>query len=101
MTDLGLPALAGGSVLTLGTFDGVHLGHREILLDLARRAERRSLPSVAVTFTPHPLAVLNPGAAPRLLTTPAERLAAIADGPAPSLAVIIPFTRDVASLTAE
>ena len=60
---------------TVGSFDGVHLGHREILHDLTARAEQRGLPGVIVTFTPHPLAVVNPGAAPRLPGRPEARRA--------------------------
>src|SRR6476469_8563086 len=101
MSELGFPHFAGGSVITIGTFDGVHLGHCEILRDLADRAARRSLPAAVVTFTPHPLAVVNPAAAPRLLTPGAERLAALASSGAPDHAVVIPFTSTLAALTAE
>jgi riboflavin kinase/FMN adenylyltransferase len=97
----GFGALNGGSVLTVGTFDGVHLGHRAILDYLARCSERLGLPGVVVTFAPHPLAVVNAAAAPKLLTPGAERLVALADDVAPAHAVIIPFTGALAALTAE
>jgi riboflavin kinase / FMN adenylyltransferase len=101
MSERGFPHFAGGSVITIGTFDGVHLGHREILRDLADRAAGRSLPAGVVTFTPHPLAVVNPAAAPRLLTPGLERLAALSSSGAPEHAVVIPFTPALAALTAE
>lgn len=101
MSERGFPQFASGSVITIGTFDGVHLGHREILRDLAERAARRALPSAVVTFTPHPLAVVNPAAAPRLLTPGDERLAALAASGAPEHVVVIPFTPALAALTAE
>jgi riboflavin kinase/FMN adenylyltransferase len=99
MSELGLPSLARGAVLTLGTFDGVHLGHQEILRDLVARSDRLGLPSVVVTFAPHPLAVLNPAAAPKLLTSPTERLVAIAESAPVHCAVVIPFSREVAALS--
>jgi riboflavin kinase/FMN adenylyltransferase len=101
MTDFGLPDLSGGSVVTVGTFDGVHLGHREILSDLMARAERKALPPLVVTFTPHPLSVVNPAAAPRLLTPGDERLAALVGDATPPHAVVIPFTPSLAALSAE
>ena len=101
MTDRGLVALSSGSVLTVGTFDGVHLGHREILRDLNERAERCGLPAVVVTFTPHPLAVVNPAAAPKLLTPDVERIALIAGEASTAHAVVIPFSTAVAALSAE
>src|SRR5690349_11534531 len=101
MLEGSFPHFAGGSVLTIGTFDGVHLGHREILADLGRRAAKRSLPAAVVTFTPHPLAVVNPGAAPRLLTPGDERLTALAANGAPEHVIVIPFTPALAALTAE
>lgn len=101
MSERGFPNFAGGSVITIGTFDGVHLGHREILRDLAERSAARSMPAAVVTFTPHPLAVVNPAAAPKLLTPGDERLTALAAAGAPEHVVVIPFTPALASLTAE
>jgi riboflavin kinase/FMN adenylyltransferase len=101
MPERGFPHFDGGSVVTIGTFDGVHLGHREILKDLADRAAARSMPSAVVTFTPHPLAVVNPAAAPKLLTPGDERLAALALSGAPEHVVVIPFTPALAGMTAE
>lgn len=88
-------------MITIGTFDGVHRGHHEILRDLESRAKALNLPAVVVTFTPHPLAVVNPSAAPRLLTPGSERLAALASHGAPEHAVVIPFTTTLAALSAE
>ncbi|HQV92291.1 MAG TPA: bifunctional riboflavin kinase/FAD synthetase, partial [Phycicoccus sp.] len=55
-------------VVTLGNFDGVHRGHQAVLDQLRRIAAAHGLPAVAVTFDPHPLAVLRPDSAPELLT---------------------------------
>ena len=59
--------------MTVGSFDGVHLGHQAVLREIARRAAAAGRASVLVTFEPHPLEVVNPQAAPPLLTTGAER----------------------------
>ena len=68
-----LPATWTGCVVTVGVFDGLHRGHRA-LVDRARAvAAGLGLPSVLVTFDPHPLEVIRPDQAPRLLTTVRER----------------------------
>ena len=64
-----LPIDAASSVVSVGFFDGVHLGHREVLHRTVRVAGERGVPSVAVTFDRHPREVLTPGSEPRLLTT--------------------------------
>ena len=61
------------TVATVGTFDGIHRGHQAVLDDLVRRARASGLVSLLVTFDPHPLEVVNPSAAPRLLTLPDEK----------------------------
>lgn len=67
-----------GSVVTVGTFDGVHRGHRAVLDEIAGRAATSGRRSVLVTFEPHPLDVVNPAAAPPRLTTAPERLEEVA-----------------------
>ena len=69
----------GTVVATLGTFDGVHLGHQEVLGQTAMEARRRGVPSAAVTFTGHPAQVLRSESAPMLLTTLDDRLGLISD----------------------
>ena len=92
--------VARGSVVTLGTFDGVHRGHEAVLAEVTRRAAASGSTSVLVTFDPHPLAVLNPAAAPKLLTLPEEKRALVtAQGVAQF--VLMPFTPGVAQLDAE
>src|SRR4051812_15055832 len=100
MTDLvsstrAFPRLSLGAVVTVGTFDGVHLGHRDLLSRVARRAAERSLPSLLVTFDPHPLEVVNPPAAPLLLSSTSEKLEAIAENGV-DYAVVLPFTTALA-----
>lgn len=92
--------MADGAVVTVGTFDGVHLGHRDILQRTLDRASARGLPSVVVTFRPHPLAVVNPPAAPLLLTPGEEQLEAIADS-GMQYVIALPFTKALASYSAE
>jgi riboflavin kinase/FMN adenylyltransferase len=62
-----------GAVATVGTFDGIHRGHQAVLAAVVRRARTSGAPSMLVTFDPHPLAVVTPSAAPRLLTLPDEK----------------------------
>ncbi|HEV2749782.1 MAG TPA: bifunctional riboflavin kinase/FAD synthetase [Gemmatimonadales bacterium] len=64
-----------GTVVTVGTFDGIHRGHQAVLSEVVRRGRAAGLPSVLVTFDPHPLEVVNPSAAPRLLTLLDEKQA--------------------------
>ncbi len=68
-----------GTVATVGTFDGIHRGHRAVLNEVVRRGRAAKRPSLLVTFDPHPLEVVNPSAAPRLLTLPEERRALAAE----------------------
>ena len=89
-----------GDVLTLGTFDGVHLGHQAVLEEIARRATASGGRSVLVTFEPHPLEIVNPQAAPPLLTTAAEKRAVLAASPVDHVA-FLPFTAALAVLPPE
>ncbi len=88
------------AVVTMGTFDGVHRGHQAVLAEVTRRARAGKLASVLVTFEPHPLAVVNPAAAPKLLTLPAEK-AALVQAQGIDQFVLMPFTPAVAQLDAE
>lgn len=88
-------------VATIGFFDGVHLGHRLVIKRLVEEAQGRGLPSIVLTFHPHPRVVLQNGADSfRLLSSPDDRRQMLL-----SLGVdrveTLPFTRDFASLTAE
>jgi len=94
-----LPHLAGGAVITVGTFDGVHLGHRDILSHLAGRSAALGLPPALVTFRPHPLEVVNPAAAPMLLTPHGEQLDAIVDS-GDLTVIVLPFTPELSRYSA-
>ena len=98
--DSGDTSVVPGAAITVGTFDGVHRGHRDVLQRLVERARERGLRSVAVTFDPHPLQVVNPAAAPLLLSVGNEKLEALAATGLDHL-VVIPFTPAVAALSAE
>jgi riboflavin kinase/FMN adenylyltransferase len=100
-SSLPFPGIAGGSAVTVGTFDGGHLWHRDILSTLEEEAAEADLPSILVTFRPHPLTVVRPHDAPLLLTPGSEQLEWIAGNRAPDYVVVLPFTRRLASLAAE
>jgi riboflavin kinase/FMN adenylyltransferase len=95
-----LPDGARETVVTVGTFDGVHLGHRMVLDEIARRAHRSGTRSILVTFEPHPLEVVNPQAAPPLLTLREEREEILAQSELDILAVLV-FTRELSQYTPE
>ena len=63
-----------GTVVTIGNFDGVHLGHQALLEFAANIAKQRGLSSLAITFEPHPALIHNPGEAPQLITGVEEKL---------------------------
>lgn len=96
----GLPPDVVGTVATVGTFDGVHRGHQDVLRRLGDRAREVELRSVLVTFAGHPLDLLRPDAAPRQLTPGLEKLEAIAPTGIDYVAVL-PFTRALADLDAQ
>ena len=87
-------------VVTVGFFDGVHLGHREVIRRTIEVAAERGMRSVAVTFDRHPREILTPGSEPRLLTT-VERRAELIDGCGIDLLVVLAFDRDFSVIPAE
>jgi riboflavin kinase / FMN adenylyltransferase len=96
-----IPPDVGPTVVTIGNFDGVHLGHRHVLRrahELA--ADRDALPVVAVTFDPHPLRVVAPDRAPQPLASLEERLAMLGDAGADAV-LVLPFTPVLAKMAAE
>lgn len=70
--DAGLSPAA--SVVTMGNFDGIHLGHQALVLRSLEEARHRNVASVVLTFDPHPLKVLAPARAPRLILTPEDKI---------------------------
>ena len=75
ITDLTAPAWADDrSVITIGMYDGVHLGHRTVIEQVKRRARELGARSVVVTFDRHPMSVVRPESAPKLLTNLEQRL---------------------------
>ncbi|MGZ4650162.1 MAG: bifunctional riboflavin kinase/FAD synthetase [Kineosporiaceae bacterium] len=95
-----VPAGFGPSVVTIGNFDGVHRGHQAVLSGVVAAARRRGMASVAVTFEPHPVAVLFPERAPAVLTTPEHRLELL-DATGLDAALVIEFTPEFARWSPE
>ncbi|HET7276111.1 MAG TPA: bifunctional riboflavin kinase/FAD synthetase [Longimicrobiaceae bacterium] len=86
-----LPWDDAGAVVTIGTFDGVHRGHREVLYEIVQRARRTGRRSALVTFHPHPLRIVRPDMAPELLTTAAEKKELLAESGL-EYVIFVPFT---------
>ncbi|PPK98490.1 riboflavin kinase/FMN adenylyltransferase [Kineococcus xinjiangensis] len=95
-----VPPAEAGTVAALGNFDGVHRGHRAVLATVVAAARRRGARAVAVTFDPHPLAVLHPERAPELLCGLQERLHRMAEAGLDGV-LVMDFTRELASWTPE
>lgn len=86
-----------GTIVTVGTFDGMHRGHRRLLDELKRHAAALGLRPLAVTFDRHPLETIAPDRAPGLLTSAAERDALLRGAGVEVL--VIPFTDGIRRLT--
>lgn len=95
-----LPLDDGGSVVTIGFFDGVHLGHRAVFARTVEAAAARGARSVAVTFDRHPREILTPGSEPRLLTT-LERKTELIAGTGIDVLVVLGFTEAFSRVPAE
>lgn len=85
--------------VTIGNFDGVHLGHQMLFAEVARRASRRTGMSLAVTFEPHPLRILRPGGI-KLISSCEQKIELIRTAGIDAL-LIVPFTLEFAATTAE
>lgn len=92
--------LPQGGVVTIGNFDGLHLGQQAILKTVVARAAELSVPAVVVTFDPHPLAILRPEQTPVQLTVPRQKEALLAELGVSAL-LVVRFTRELARLPAE
>lgn len=89
-----------GSCVTIGNFDGVHVGHQRLLELTCAKARKKNLVSVVVTFDPHPLTVILGKSTPPFLTTTRQRLGFISEH-GPHVALVLEFTRDMAALEPE
>lgn len=95
-----IPSDWGRCVLTIGVFDGVHRGHAELIGRAVKAGRARSVPTVLMTFDPHPMEVVFPGSHPAQLTTLARR-AELAEELGVDVFLVMPFTPDFMKLTPE
>ncbi|MBI2710508.1 MAG: bifunctional riboflavin kinase/FAD synthetase [Actinobacteria bacterium] len=94
------PRPEGGTAVTIGAYDGVHLGHREVIRQVRERAAERRLRSAVVTFDRHPAMVVRPESAPLLLTDLDQKLELLA-GTGVEYTVVVTFDGDRAAEPAE
>ncbi|HEY9563836.1 MAG TPA: bifunctional riboflavin kinase/FAD synthetase [Nocardioides sp.] len=94
-----VPDDLGRTVVTIGNFDGVHLGHQHVVRRAREVADEVSCSTVvAVTFDPHPMAVLRPDHAPSMLTTVEQRAELLAEHGVDHV-LVVPFDREIAEWT--
>ncbi|MFF5992851.1 bifunctional riboflavin kinase/FAD synthetase [Prauserella flavalba] len=98
LTDL--PGGWGRCVVTIGVFDGVHRGHQALISRTVEAARQRDVPSVVLTFDPHPSEVLRPGSHPAQLTT-LRRKAELVEDLGVDVFAVLPFTPELSRLTAD
>ena len=96
-----VPTDLGRTVVTIGNFDGVHLGHQHVLRQARETGDRLGIDTlVVVTFDPHPMAVLRPEHAPPTLTAMKTRLGLLEEAGADAV-LVVPFSRDIAAWSPE
>ena len=88
------------SVVTIGSFDGVHIGHQRLLQRVRTEATRSHMTAVAVTFDPHPRCVVDPSGCPPMLCSLDDRIELLRSNGADRV-VVIPFTRELSMWTAD
>ena len=95
-----IPASWGRCVLTIGVFDGVHRGHQALIQEAVRTGRSLGLPTVLMTFDPHPAEVVRPGSHPALLTTLRRRAELVAELGVDAF-LVLPFTVALSQVSAE
>ncbi len=93
-------ALFHNPILTIGSFDGMHMGHRRIMSALMNIARAKSGESVVMTFTEHPRKVITPHTPPRILTTAKEKVRAISSSGVDSI-ILLDFTKEMSMMRAD
>src|SRR5258706_13167421 len=91
---------AGRTVLSIGNFDGLHLGHQKILRTVLARARAAAQTAAAITFDPHPMKLLRPDNAPRMIETLSQRLAGL-EQLGLDAALVVRFDRALSLLSPE
>ena len=94
-----VPAELGPTVVSVGNFDGVHRAHQQVVSHMAERAHQIGGQAVIVTFEPHPLRILRPDVAPRLLTPLPLKLKLLEQTRVDAV-LVLPFTRDLSLVSA-
>jgi riboflavin kinase / FMN adenylyltransferase len=94
-----IPANYGPSIATIGNFDGVHRGHQWVIAEVVARARALGIPSIAITFDPHPVRVIRPESAQPLITPLPEKLELLAATGIDAV-LILPFTTELSRMTA-
>lgn len=97
----GIEDCTSPTVLTIGNFDGIHLGHQRMLQRLRRRAEASAVPAVLLTFCPHPVEVLRPDLPHCLIQTLEQKLETLEALGFVDRVVVIPFTQEFSRMPAE
>jgi riboflavin kinase / FMN adenylyltransferase len=95
-----VPPDLGPTIVSVGNFDGVHRAHQEVVRRMAERAHALGGKAVVVTFEPHPLRILRPDVAPKLLTPSPVRLRLL-EVTGVDAVLVLPFTRDLSLMTAQ
>ena len=93
-----IPTDWGRCVLTIGVFDGVHRGHQELIATAVKAGRERNVPTVLMTFDPHPMEVVHPGSHPAQLTTLTRR-AELVEELGVDVFLVVPFTPEFMKLT--
>jgi len=94
------PASSGKFAVTIGVFDGMHLGHRKILNTLVKRAKSKRISTLLITFSPHPALLTRPGKKVPLIMSLKHRLA-LAEETGVDCALVMHFTRKLSNMSAE
>jgi riboflavin kinase/FMN adenylyltransferase len=92
--------LPRGCVATIGNFDGMHIGHQEIVRGILARARETQRPSAVITFHPHPLSIVAPDRVPKQILTLAQKQEILRDMGVDAL-LVVPFTHDFSRWTAD
>jgi riboflavin kinase/FMN adenylyltransferase len=94
-----VPAQYGPTVVSVGNFDGVHIAHQAVVRHMVQRAHAIGGKAVAVTFEPHPLRILRPDSAPKLVS-PLEVKLRLLEQAGVDATLVLPFTRDLSLMSA-